>query len=442
MGVGGHHQQRVEERAEALAAGVVFGNLLVLAVVFAVLPECAKRPPQPLIAGRYEAELLHHAFAVGTTKSDKARDVPTVRDDRTRYRDVEESGPSRAETEGQFRRASGVVRRKRRAPVDEIQDGESRERRERGRGGLTVGERGHRLEVRPVEVDFDDQAVDFDVVQGHGRVALDGGRGHLVGANRLPAAAGFLLAVVDRAGDGKAIALIAKSRPDARPCCWVEVLVEHLAFERQVVHVARRFGIPAGQAQREAIAERNVDHAVDAPGVLFGGAHVRVAHVHCGIELGGVGLLVEVPDRATLGTFAEQRALGTLENLDALYVEQGPAHLVVGTEGCGDRRAVEVDADGGTGQEVAGTAGLGRDAAHGEPVLAVEAALHAQARHHGVDVFHALAAHVLYQAVGDSTDRLCRVHEVGFAVGRGDDHFLDHRLLFLGHRLSVGQGRR
>ena len=440
--VGRHHQQVVHQRAEAArhehrrrlahvqrrpeAAGEILGVLLPLGVVLAVLPERPRRPAQPAVARRQEPELLHPAFAVGIgelvhgdqVQPVRVRDLPgqveLTRVTRCAQAEVEEAQELSA--------AGRMVLRVEGPAVVEVEDIPGAVGELDNGVDLAVREGSQRLEARPLEIVFHREAEDVDLVIALREQPLDARAPSLVRLHRRATPSGSLVVAVDAPGQRKAVTLVPDDGPPAPGVPLVVVGLERLA----VVDEARTLGFPADQPQRPPVAERHVDHGVEPVRAVVRLVHRRIAGVHGAVKLGGVRLLVEIADRAALRSFAEQRALRTLQHFDALDVEEVAADLGVRTK-CGrHRRAVEVDADRRADDEVLGGAGLRGQAADRVPVLAIHAAGHGEPWYEREDVLHALGADGLDEVVGDGVDGLRGVHQVRLPVGGGHDDLL-HR---------------
>ena len=150
-------------------------------------------------------------------------------------------------------------------------------------------------------------------------------------------------------------------------------------------------------------------------------------------ELAGGGLEHHA-QRTAFGVAAEQRALRTLEHFDALDIEQRGVKAMLAAE----VDAVEIDADALLAR---GLVGIARDDAaqtDGERGLARFEGGDAKAGNGAVGkVDQALDVAVLDVGRADHRDRDRGLLEVGFALGGGDDDFLDRHAI--GQR---GGGRR
>ena len=127
-------------------------------------------------------------------------------------------------------------------------------------------------------------------------------------------------------------------------------------------------------------------------------------------------------DRATFGVGAEQGALRTLEDFDAVHIQQ----VLVGTDGAGQVDAVQVHADGGI--EVEGEIVLADAADRGGEHRAVagegRAGIQVDARGQITEGIDAGQIALLQGVGGERRDgNRHRLHVLGAALG-GDDHLL------------------
>ncbi len=124
-------------------------------------------------------------------------------------------------------------------------------------------------------------------------------------------------------------------------------------------------------------------------------------------------------------TFAEQSALRTFEHFDTLNVKGITAKLVVWSNGRRHRRTIEVHTDGGARDVITDRPRLRRDTANDVTVFALCVARHVESGDGVEDVGNAYCAEVFDHVVRDRANGLWCVHQVGFAIGRGNDDFFD-----------------
>ena len=189
----------------------------------------------------------------------------------------------------------------------------------------------------------------------------------------------------------------------------------------------------------EAVAERDVQHAVGPVGQAVGLADGLDVGLYRVVEAARVGLLGDVADRAAHRAFPVERALRAFQYFDPLNVEQRSQRLrEAAGGGVRDRHVVEIDAD-------RGPAAVRRrgDAAHGQRVVGLRVAPVGEAGDgliEGLDVLDALVDDVV---VRDRGDRQGRVHQAGVAIRGGDHDLFDDAgcpfVVFLGQRRRRGQ---
>ncbi|MDZ7783222.1 MAG: hypothetical protein U5K56_09970 [Halioglobus sp.] len=189
-----------------------------------------------------------------------------------------------------------------------------------------------------------------------------------------------------------------------------------LAGTVQVLDVAVALFVDDGQTRAQCVAhQRARDHAAEAP-------LVEVAEAGGGLALEFVGRFVgDDADRSDAGGGAEQRGLGTLDDLDAIDVEQFHS----GAPGARDVDAVLVDGHPGLTLRAAG---VGGDAADDEGGIVGALLLHHQAGHEGGQPVEALDAQALEKVLVVGGDRQRHIGGGLRPFLCGDDHLLQQIL--------------
>ena len=205
-----------------------------------------------------------------------------------------------------------------------------------------------------------------------------------------------------------------------------EGVVVHEARDRKhelarlVVDVARVELLPAHEADRRLVRQRDVGKALEHVAERAVPDCVGL-HVVAGLEAGRIGLVGDDADRARFRARAEQRPLRPGQRFDARDVVEMDVER---TLDCRDRLLVEVDADARQRARVIAVAAA-RHAAHVDLGEARPGGLVGHARQVLHEVVDAEQVQLLELRGADRLDAEWHVLQALAALGRGDDDVLE-----------------